>query len=112
MTRDFQENKYVLIFSVVLPGVCVAAESPLAHGMFRHDVAQSAQCYCTLMIRDWCFQSVCGVRLSTCYICVYLYIVSADIYFALPVANDNPQKDLSLTNIKSNMCPICIKLAG
>lgn len=69
------------------------------------------QC-CTSVIRDWCLQSVCSVGLSVCVMCIYLYISSADIYFALPVANDNTQKDLSLTSIKSNMCPICIKLAG
>lgn len=57
-------------------------------------------------------QSVCSVGLSVCVMCMYLYIISADIYFASPVANDNTQKDLSLTNIKSNMWPICIKLAG
>lgn len=37
----------------------------------------------------------CSVGLCVCVMCTHLYIVSADIYFASPVANDNIQKDLS-----------------
>lgn len=97
-----------------------AAEDPSAHRVFSHDVAQvqaygDLQCLMLLYFNDQGLVFTKCLRcwtLSVCVMCMYLYIISADIYFASPVANDNTQKDLSLTNIKSNMCPICIKLAG
>lgn len=65
-----------------------------------HDVAQSAaygdlQCSILHFNDQGLVFTDCCAGLCVCVMSTYLYIASADVYFASAVANDNTQKDLS-----------------